>query len=101
MYTNIKPSTKNIVYKRDDGKCIFCKKKVSVLNACCHVVPRSKGGLGKESNIVTLCGICHHLLDFTSSREVMMKQIKNYLKKQYEGWDEKSQIYVKGGSQNE
>lgn len=60
-----------------------------------HYLPRSKGGLGIEQNIVTLCINCHRRYDQSTEREELKEIIKNYLKSKYENWNEKDLIYKK------
>lgn len=50
-----------------------------------HYVPRSKGGLGIEQNVVTLCRPCHDLFDHggIDTRRAMDRKIKEYLKSHY------------------
>ena len=50
-----------------------------------HYVPRSKGGLGTEQNVVTLCRDCHDRFDHgdTDTRRWMDRVIRDYLKEQY------------------
>ena len=51
---DISKQVKEIVFARDKGKCVVCGNSYNVMpNA--HYIPRSKGGLGIEQNIVTLC----------------------------------------------
>ena len=62
----ISKKTKQRVYERDMGVCIFCG--VPGLPEA-HVVSRSRGGLGCEENIVTVCRICHDKLDNSVERQ--------------------------------
>lgn len=88
--TNIPPKVKRIVYDRDDGKCIICGR-FGLPEA--HVVPRSKGGLGVEQNIVTLCRECHDRMDNSTDRPWMIQQCKEYLIRYYGGWNENDCTY--------
>ena len=88
----ISKKTKMRVYERDGGLCIFCH--------CgglpeAHIVPRSHGGLGIEQNIVTVCRPCHDKLDNSTQRKEMLKEAAAYLKRIYEGWNEKDLVYDK------
>ena len=67
-----------------------------------HFIPRSKGGLGIEQNIVTLCSElsenqCHRRFDFgdREEREAIGARIEEYLREQYPGWDKKDLVYSK------
>jgi 5-methylcytosine-specific restriction endonuclease McrA len=60
-----------------------------------HFIPRSKGGLGIEQNIVTLCQECHHITDQTEHRQFMLEKIERYLKSKYDDWDKEDLIYRK------
>ena len=90
---NIPQSVKMKVWERDNGKCIACASHYAFPNA--HYIPRSKGGLGIEENIVTLCLICHREYDFTDKRKDIGIKIKSYLKAKYFDWNEEKLIYRK------
>ena len=52
--TDIPMSVKQKVWERDKGMCVVCGNNYNVMpNA--HFISRSKGGLGIEQHIVTLC----------------------------------------------
>lgn len=89
----IPPNVKNAVYERDGGACIWCAKRGQP-NA--HYIPRSRGGLGIEQNILTLCWDCHFNYDHTDNRERMGEFFKGYLKSKYPDWREEKLIYTKG-----
>lgn len=93
--TDISQSVKNAVWERDKHRCIICDNTEAMPNA--HYIPRSKGGLGIEENIVTLCFKCHHMYDFggKAQREELGQQIKGHLMLQYPEWDEEKLIYKK------
>lgn len=88
----ISKKTKEIVYKRDGGCCIFCGHP-GLPEA--HVVPRSHGGLGCEENIVTVCRTCHDKLDNSVERQQMLQEAAEHLKRFYSDWNEKDLIYDK------
>lgn len=44
------------VWKRDDGKCIYCGNYAAVID---HVIPISKGGLNIKANEVCCCTACN------------------------------------------
>jgi len=90
--TDIGLSVKVAVHSRDGGLCIICGR-LGYPNA--HYIPRSRGGLGIEENIVTLCPACHYRFDNTTDRLWMKPAIADYLKAHYEDWDEKELCYRK------
>jgi hypothetical protein len=65
-----------------------------------HFISRSKGGLGIEENIVTLCtgftkNNCHYKYDFGTrqEREEIGGIIEEYLKSKYPNWDKEKLTY--------
>lgn len=98
--TDIPMSVKQRVWERDGGRCIVCGSSMAMPNA--HYIPRSKGGLGIEENVVTLCtsitpNHCHERFDkgTAKEREQLGKIIKNYLISIYPDWDEEQLVYKK------
>lgn len=99
--TDIPMSVKKKVWERDCGRCVVCGNHCNVMpNA--HYLPRSKGGLGIEQNIVTLCteltqNKCHRKYDFGTKeeRKMIREKIKKYLQSKYENWNEEDLIYKK------
>lgn len=91
---DITQAVKKKVWERDGERCIVCGSRYAMPNA--HFIPRSRGGLGIEQNIVTLCQCCHYNYDHTTEREAFREYIKNYLKGKYGAeWDESKLIYKK------
>lgn len=91
---DISAVVKRKVWGRDRFRCIICKTNQAMPNA--HYIPRSKGGLGIEQNIITLCQRCHHDYDHTTSRSSLKEQIKQYLISIYGSeWSEDNLIYKK------
>ena len=88
----ISKKTKETVYKRDLGKCIFCGAQ-GLPEA--HIVPRSHGGLGCEQNIVTVCRMCHDKLDNSLERRRMLQEAADYLRHFYPDWNPKDYVYSK------
>ena len=99
--TDITPQVKQAVLLRDNGKCVYCGAMKNVApNA--HIVPRSQGGMGIETNIVTLCtnfgNKCHYYYDFGTKEQMekIDKKIVEYMKGIYgEDWCKEDQVYKK------
>lgn len=52
------------LFRRDHNMCAYCGKIFKSLDLTRdHVIPRSKGGLDKWTNVVTACGNCNHKKD--------------------------------------
>lgn len=92
-YTNISAAVKKAVYIRDNGRCVLCGKPG---DPWCHVIPRSKGGLGREENVVTLCLDCHRCYDQGTERKALYAILVAYLKGFYPDWNREDMIYRKG-----
>lgn len=100
--TDITPQVKLEVWERDKRRCVYCGNTYNVMpNA--HVVPRSKGGMGIPTNIVTLCtnfteNKCHHYYDngTREQRDKIDAKIVAYMKRHYgEDWCKEDQVYKK------
>ena len=91
--TDISQKTKWDVWERDGHRCIFCGSPEAMPNA--HVIPRSRGGLGVEQNIVTACIYCHYEMDMTTKRQQYIDGAVQYLKTIYPDWSEEKYIYRK------
>ena len=91
--TDISSLVKRIVWMRDHERCIFCGSHSAMPNA--HYIPRSKGGLGIEQNIITACMDCHRQLDQSTDRKMMLKIVKKYLDRHYPGVEDEERIYHK------
>ena len=88
---DISQAVKKRVWERDNQRCIICGNTQAMPNA--HFIPRSKGGLGVEKNIVTLCIKCHRAFDQTTQRPIYYEYIKKYLKSKYDDWCEDDLIF--------
>ena len=99
----ISEETKNKVWCRDAGRCVWCRLSGqwtgyhAIPEA--HYIPRSKGGLGIPENVLTLCRPHHDMFDHGTreQREKMRKAFAEYLKQWHPGWDEEKLIYHKEG----
>lgn len=53
------------VKERDQYRCVFCGEHETAVKAradrleCHHVIPLSRGGVTRKSNLATSCGRCH------------------------------------------
>ncbi len=100
--TDIPMSVKKRVFERDGGKCVYCGCTINVMpNA--HILSRNKGGLGIETNIVTLCtnftpNQCHYKFDNGTREEHdrIFKKIEKHMKKIYgDSWNIENQKFKK------
>jgi 5-methylcytosine-specific restriction endonuclease McrA len=95
--TDIPYKVKEAVWERDNHSCIYCGKTGYGVMPNAHFIPRSKGGLGVEENVVTLCQDCHYNYDFGGKdiSNIYRKYIRNYLSEKYEDWREEDLVYEK------
>lgn len=100
--TDIPMSVKKKVFERDNGRCVVCGNNYNVMpNA--HILSRAKGGLGIETNVVTLCTLltenkCHHKFDNGTKQEheEIYNKIEKYMKSIYgDDWCIEDQKYKK------
>ena len=69
--------TKKMLWKRDEGKCQYCEKKVSLSTATIdHVIPRSRGGKETWKNLVIACSKCNCKKGSSLTSECGMKPLK-------------------------
>lgn len=93
--------TKQAVWERQKGVSIFSGCPLSVNECCCHFIPRSKGGLGIEENILGMTYTEHMKFDGNviggnkAEMEIMREIALNHLKEHYPNWNENSLIYKK------
>ena len=100
----IPKEVKEAVAERDKVKgwtcCVLCgtpappENPLAFSNA--HFIPRSKGGLGVEKNIVSLCPHCHRQYDQSGERGFIKAELKGYLQGKYADWNEEELCYEKG-----
>ena len=97
----ISEETKDKVWCRDAGRCVWCRLTGLYTgypaHPEAHFIPRSKGGLGIPENVLTLCRPHHDLFDHGTieQREKMRKAFAEYLKHYHPEWDESKLIYRK------
>lgn len=69
--------SKENVWKRDNGICQYCGKKVSLGEFTVdHVIPKKNGGKGTWTNIVTACFPCNNEKDCKSLKESGLRLLK-------------------------
>lgn len=88
----INNDVKTAVYRRDCGCCVLCGKP-GLPEA--HYIPRSRGGMGIEQNIVTLCRTCHNKLDQSTMRGELLERVKQHLDLWYPDFSDTDRIYKK------
>lgn len=101
--TAIPPAVKYKVYERDRHRCIVCGMYIrqdddgSYIGGGphAHYIRRSKGGLGIEENVVTLCDKCHHDYDNGYHRREIGDWISEYLERFYPDFDDYDRVYHK------
>ena len=100
--TDIQPKIKKIVWERDNHRCVVCGNTTNVMpNA--HILSRAHGGLGIETNIVTLCtdltpNKCHSKFDngTKEERDFILSKIEKHMKNIYgDDWSIEKQKYTK------
>lgn len=98
--------TRQRIYIRDNGTCIFCRMGYHQDGATglaleikdiMHYVPKSQMGLGVEQNGAVGCRYHHTLLDNGNRglRQEMLVRFESYLKSIYPGWDKDNLVYQK------
>ena len=90
---DITKAVKDRVWARDKEMCIICGNANAMPNA--HYIRRSKGGLGIEQNVVTLCQRCHHEFDNGVNASYYADKIERYLQKKYKDWNKEDLYYQK------
>ena len=97
--TDIPKYVRDRVFARDDGRCVWCGRRGAYVFPEAHYIARTRGGLGIEQNILTLCRPCHKAFDNGDMNErlKMRARFREYLKEKYPDWDETKLIYHKYG----
>lgn len=94
--THIPKEVRDRVYERDsyDGCpcCVWCGRPKYV--QVHHFIERSRGGMGKEENLVCLCAKCHTAIHQGDTD--IQNYIRGYLSERYDGWSEETLIARKG-----
>lgn len=89
---SISKKVKEIVFDRDGGHCVLCKKRGDPV---AHYISRAQGGLGIEQNIVTLCAACHAAYDNSDQRPFLREHIREYLERKYPDFTDDMRVYKK------
>ena len=96
--TDISKKVKDIVWERDNQRCIICGSSQAMPNG--HYLSRAKSGLGIKENIVTLCNNCHRMFDNPSPKEIetskeIKREVKAYLDMHYPNFEDNRRVYHK------
>lgn len=93
--TDIRPKVKEAVWERDNHHCIICGNPQAMPNS--HYIRRSRGGLGIEENVGTMCAKCHYIYDngYGEEREYIANKFRDYLVNIYPDWKEENLVYSK------
>jgi len=76
-FVRVLPFSRRNVYIRDQGRCMYCWKKVSLSNFTFdHVIPRCKGGISEWTNVVVSCMRCNSRKGGKTPDKVGMKLIR-------------------------
>lgn len=75
--TNVVPFNRENIYRRDNGTCMYCGKKVSLSTFTFeHIIPQSRGGKTEWMNIVVACLRCNARKGSRTPKEAHMKLIR-------------------------
>ena len=102
----IKPDTKEAVWKRQRGRSLLSGHPITVEMCCCHYIGKGeKSGVGYEWNIVGLLPEEHSELDLNKpikvngriryTNEEAQAIIGNHLNRSYKGWTREKCSYHK------
>ena len=72
----ISPTIRNYIFKRDNGICQYCGKKLKSKFHVDHVIPFIKSGLDEVNNFVLACSECNIKKRDKTPKEAGMKLIK-------------------------
>lgn len=97
--------TRKEIYERDGG-CIFCqmgyhmediKGLGGTIFSVMHYISKSRNGLGLARNGAVGCQIHHDMMDNgrLGRRDEMLELYADYMRQQYEDWDESQLTYNK------
>jgi 5-methylcytosine-specific restriction endonuclease McrA len=76
-FTNVMPFNRENVFKRDNGSCMYCGKKVTFDEFTFdHVIPRDQGGKSVWTNIVISCFKCNSKKRNRTPKEARMNLIR-------------------------
>lgn len=104
--TDFSRKTRERIWERDKGACIFCRMGYPAAGAgyldleikdIMHFIPRSQMGLGIEENGAVGCRYHHAQLDNGNRglRGEMLGRFEDYLKGIYPQWSREKLVYRK------
>ena len=77
-FNNVEKVSRYMLYRRDEGKCGYCGKRISQKEATVdHIIPKSRGGLNIWENVVLACRSCNCKKDNFTPAEAGMKLLIN------------------------
>lgn len=81
---DISPKVREQVLSRDARRCTLCGSTYR-LELAHAFLPRSRGGLGKKENLITLCQRHHRMLDSgkAEEQEAVRIFVDTYMKNKY------------------
>jgi len=73
-FRHIDNVSRYMLYRRDNGRCGYCGKRLSQKEATVdHIIPKSKGGKTTWNNVVLSCRPCNSYKDNRTPREAEMR----------------------------
>jgi len=80
-----KPFTEELrekVKDRDGWQCVICEGETHL--HVHHKIPRDKGGVNHNDNLVTLCSSCHKVIETADTQQAFNKCMANYQKNKHQ-----------------
>ena len=74
----VEPMLRSLILNRDNHMCRVCDSSCTNLQVH-HIVPVSKGGDDKITNLITLCNTCHTIIH-QEGEENYVQEFENYTK---------------------
>ena len=85
---NVSDNQRNRIFERDNYVCTYCERKFKKAELVIdHIIPRKKGGIDKENNLITSCKQCNNnkgdldLFDFIKKQNLDYRVFKRVFKR--------------------